>query len=60
MSFIAVDSDCEEFIYDSIPEITDGVWDRFGLIRSVQVPQGTAKKLLGYDLTWDMGPKELV
>jgi hypothetical protein len=56
MSFIAVDEDGDEYIYDTLPRRGPGLWD---MSFHINVPKGTSLKLIGKQLTWLDEPIEL-
>lgn len=64
MAFVAVDKDETECIYPQLPIRMDNLycWDdepddcHFA---GIELPKGTIKKLIGYELTWDDEPVEL-
>lgn len=62
MAFVAVDKNGSEFIYGNKPER----WDHllcWGLNNDtdvwIELPKGTIKKLIGFDLKWEDDPIEL-
>jgi len=61
MAWIAVDEGGDEYMYDTKPkrgELGVSEWQcQFG--NPILVPKGTAKKLLGHDLSWDDEPEEI-
>ena len=59
MAWLAVDMDKAEFIYNEYPERGDGVFDPDIKCNFAELPKGTIKKLLGYELTWEDEPVEL-
>lgn len=58
MAWVAVDKDGEEYIYKKEPERNLYFWDTYnnGYVR---LPDGTIKKLIGKELTWNDEPVEL-
>ena len=62
MSYIAVDKSGEEWVFVDPPVRNEAVWyskDSECGEDLVQVPIGTAKALLGIDLTWEDEPVKL-
>lgn len=59
MAWLAVDMDGSEFIYNKYPERGEYVFDPEYWCNCVELPKGTIKKLLGYELTWEDEPVEL-
>jgi len=59
MSWIAVDRDGSEYVYEIPPMLHRGVdmWEVAG--DCVEVPKGTAEKLTGSPMGWDDEPREL-
>ena len=57
MAWVAVDKNNIEVICDNIPNRYEDYWDCYGGI--IELPQGTIKKLIGRELTWDDEPVEL-
>lgn len=66
MAWVAVDNDKAEYVYDYKPirnhylywtEDYDKEGDPIG--KSVELPKGTIKKLIGRELTWEDEPVEL-
>ena len=53
MSWLAVDKDGYEYIYEQKPIRRDWFWDTTLPNKFVKLPKGSAKKLTGRDLTWD-------
>ena len=47
----------DEYVFDYKPYREDNYW--FCEICGVELPQGSIKKLIGRDLTWDDDPVEL-
>ena len=58
MAWVAVDKDGSEWVYEDNPDRKGDYWftpcDAY-----VQLPQGTIKKLIGRELTWNDEPVEL-
>ena len=50
MSWVAVDKNGLEYIYDSCPERGKYVFDPEGNLHCVGLPKGSIKKLIGRDL----------
>lgn len=61
MAWVAVDKDYTEWIYDDKPwrENEDHWIDNSPWSTYIQLPQGTIKKLIGRELTWEDEPVEL-
>ena len=59
MALVAVNKNGSEWIYDSEPLYENGVWEVAVWDNCVQLPQGTIKKLIGRELTWNDEPVEL-
>ena len=62
MAWVAVDKYGEEYVYEAKPIRSD---DCFYLRYSngegfVVIPKGSIKKLIGYELTWEDEPVELI
>ena len=58
MAWVAKDKDGEECIYEKKPERNGWFWDTFD-DENVGLPDGTIKKLIGRELTWEDDPVEL-
>lgn len=58
MAWVAVDKDSIEYIYEEEPFRTEiGCWwSYFGIVR---IPNGSIKKLIGRELSWNDEPVEL-
>lgn len=60
MAWVAVDKDGSEWVHRGVPvrceydEWIDHFWEEH-----VELPQGSIKKLIGRDLTWEDEPVEL-
>lgn len=57
MAWLAVDKDGSEFIFDEEPERDEEVWDTN--LWYIPLPEGSIKKLIGRNLTWDDEPVEI-
>ena len=57
MAFVSVDLDGSEWIYSDTPSKGDVCW-HYGQ-NQVELPNGTIKKLISRDLTFDDEPVEL-
>ena len=58
MACVATDKDGEEYIYEDEPDRTEAGcwWSYFGV---VNIPNGSIKKLIGRDLSWEDNCVEL-
>ena len=56
-AWVAVEEDNTEVICDSNPYRFEHYWDCFG--HTIDLPQGSIKKLIGRELTWSDEPVEL-
>ena len=69
MAWLAVDKSSVECIFDNKPVRIDGQWDDIDYIvrgsinydyhTGIVLPNGTIKKLIGKELTWEAEPVEL-
>ena len=65
MAWVAVDKDGTECVYSGVPSRNNriGYWETYTQdvveLSYIQLPQGTIKKLIGRELTWDDEPVEL-
>ena len=60
MAWVAVDKDGREFIYECKPiRHNNGAWQDHIWDEVIELPQGTIKKLIGRELTWNDEPVEL-
>lgn len=65
MSWVAVDSFGNEFIYACKPVFDRGYWcdiiviDHYYYDTEIPLPKGSIKKLIGKDLSWKDNPVEL-
>lgn len=57
MAWLATDKNGLEYIYDGIPFRNT---DRWYANIWINIPKGTIKKIIGYDLTWKDNPIELL
>ena len=57
MAWLAVEKDGTEVICACFPYKKGDYWDCLGGI--IELPQGTIKKLIGRELTWNDEPVEL-
>lgn len=58
MAWVAVDKDNTEYIYEDEPDRTEAGcwWSCFGTVR---IPNGSIKKLIGRELSWEDNCVEL-
>lgn len=60
MTYLAVDADGAEYIYDALPERHEKEWKIDMFEEScIELPMGSIKKLIGRELTWEDEPVEL-
>lgn len=59
MSWLAVDKDGEEYIYEQKPIRKNWFWDTTLPSKFIKLPKGSVKKLIGRDLQWEDDPVEL-
>lgn len=59
MAFVAVDKNGTEYIYPIMPNKSNSFWYIGGSSDCIMLPQGTIKKLIGFDLKWEDEPVEL-
>ena len=61
MAWVAVNKYNREYIYEEEPKrCYYGVWSQASLLdNAVELPQGSIKKLIGRELTWNDEPVEL-
>lgn len=57
MAWLALDKENVEIVCDYKPHRIEDTWDCYGNI--VELPQGTIKKIIGRDLTWEDDPVEI-
>lgn len=56
MAWLAVDKDGSEWIHEFYPTKSKRIWFS---ANTIQLQQGTIKKLIGRELTWNEEPVEL-
>lgn len=59
MAWVAVSEWGSEHIFDNTPYRKSGWWLVHGCDSEIRIPQGSIKKLIGRDLTWEDEPVEL-
>ena len=59
MAWVAVDKNGHEFIFAGRPTRAVFYWNEDSFWDEVELPQGSIKKLIGRDLTWEDDPVEL-
>ena len=57
MAWLAVEKNGDEYVFDYKPYRENNYW--FCEICGVELPQGTIKKIIGRNLTWDDDPVEI-
>ena len=57
MAFVAVDKNGEEWVYQEKPNRMECSFDSSYMM--IELPKGTIKKLIGFDLKWEDDPVEL-
>ena len=61
MAWIAVDKSGNEYIFDAKPVRFGGAWyTKYMDEKLIVLPNGSIKKLIGQELTWEDEPVELI
>ncbi len=60
MSYVAVDKDGSEYVYDYKPNRLEEYFTCTSYSESVELPEGSIEKLIGRKLNWEDSPVELV